>query len=368
MTGAVVVGASLAGSAAARALALSGVPVTLLERATFPRPRVCGELLSARARDELSRAGLLDRVLEAGAETIDRFAVVRADGRRVEGALPRPVLSLSRGRLDAIVAQAARHAGARLLEGVTVTSLSGNLEEGFLVKAPSFELRARAAIGAWGRYSPLDGRLGRSFYWGDAALFGFQKHLRGHALHLRGRVVLHLFRGGYLGLSRVEGELVNLAALATTEVARAAHDDLGLLLARLKIESPTLASDLEGLQPEPGPPLLSEPVPLVKKSAVEGDLLLAGDAAGLVDPWTGRGMGKALASGRLAGEVLAAHLAGGLDAAALRARHVADERELARGDFLRARLLRPVFTGPASLLVHPSASFLARALVRWSAA
>jgi flavin-dependent dehydrogenase len=181
--------------------------------------------------------------------------------------------------------------------------------------------------------------------------------------------VLHLFRGGYLGLSRVEGGAVNLAALATIEVAKAAHEDFDVLLARLRIESPALARDLEGLSPEAGPVLLSEPVHLVPREPWAGDVLLAGDAAGLLDPWTGRGMGKALSSGRLAGDAVEQLLAGRAGASALRALHARDERRLARGDFVRSRLLRPVFTGGFGAgLVHPAASPLARALVRWVAA
>ena len=109
-----VIGGSLAGSAAAAALARGGADVLVLEKARFPRPKICGEFLSHEALPVLERMGALAEVSRAGPERIDRFAVVRTDGRSVEAPLAAPVLSISRDRLDAIVARAAEDAGARV--------------------------------------------------------------------------------------------------------------------------------------------------------------------------------------------------------------------------------------------------------------
>src|SRR5207237_406652 len=82
---------------------------------------------------------------------------------------------------------------------------------------------------------------------------------RGNGDRLAGRAVLHVFAGGYLGLSRVEGGVVNLAALVTPALAKEAHHDFDVLLTRLCEGSAALAEDLDGLTPELGPVLLSEP-------------------------------------------------------------------------------------------------------------
>ncbi|MEO6324088.1 MAG: FAD-dependent monooxygenase, partial [Thermoanaerobaculia bacterium] len=215
-----IIGGSLAGSAAAAALARGGAHVVVLEKARFPRPRMCGEFLAGSARPHLERLGILQAIIDAGAETIERFSVVRQDGRCVEAPLPAPVLSISRQTLDTLVSRAAVDVGAQARFGVTVLSIDGSLEDGFLLSGPGLRLRARVVVGAWGRYSPLDGKLGRAFFGTPAPLFGFKKHLVGPgADRLLNRVVLHLFPGGYLGLSRVEGGIVNLAALVQPRVA-----------------------------------------------------------------------------------------------------------------------------------------------------
>jgi len=360
-----VVGGSLAGSAAAGALSRGGASAVVLEKALFPRQKICGSFLSAEAEPVLKRLGALDEIRATGAETIHRFALVRPDGRRVEVDLPAPVLSISRARLDSLVAAAAERHGARIRFGVAVTSFEGNLREGFRLMFPGGELSARVVLGAWGRYSPLDGRLGREFFGLPAPLFGFKKHLSGRHEHLAGRAVLHLFEGGYLGLSRVEGAVVNLAALARPRVAQSAHHDFDELLSRLKKESPSLAADLEGLSPVPGPVLLSEPVHLGPHGCVAGDILVAGDAAGVIDPFTGTGMALALLSGEAAADPILRFLAGQLDTDGLKREHSEAYRKIAGRRFAFSRLFRSVFYGGlASRLVGPATAPLARVAVR----
>jgi flavin-dependent dehydrogenase len=305
--------------------------------------------------------GLGEELRREEPETITRFTLVQSSGRRIDAELPAPVLSISRARLDSLAAAAAERAGAEFRFGATVLAVEGDLQRGFLVKGPGLELHARAAVGAWGRFSPLDSRLGRSFIRRRSSLFGFGKTLAGNGDRFAGRAVLHFFEGGYVGLSRVEGGLVNLAALASRPVVHEAHDDLDGLLARLSRESAALARDLEGLEAVPGPPLFSEPMYLGPHGALAGDVLCVGDAAGVIDPFTGTGMSLALLFGEAVAAPLADFLSGALDAAALRTAHRRRHREIAGRRFVYSRLFRPFFSGGAlSRLVHPAAAPLAR--------
>ncbi len=357
-----VVGGSLAGAAAASALARAGARVVVLEKARFPRHKVCGCFLSHEALPVLGRMGVEEEELrKVNSETITRFTLVQSSGRRVDAALPESVLSISRARLDALAAQAAERAGADIRFGATVLAVEGNLERGFLLKGPGWELAARAVVGAWGRYSPLDVRLGRSFIRRKSSLFGFGKTLTGSSDHLANRAVLHFFEGGYVGLSRVEGGLVNLAALSNSRVAKSAHHDFDSLLDRLREESPALAADLAGLTAVPGPALVSEPVTLGAHGALAGDVLCVGDAAGVIDPYTGTGMSLALLFGDAAAAPLAAFLAGTLDAEGLRQEHLGRHRGIAGRRFLYSRLFRPFFSGGLlSRFIRPAATPFAR--------
>ena len=356
-----MIGGSLAGSAAAYALVRAGARVIVLEKALFPRDKVCGCFLSHEAFPVLRRMGIEEALRKENPETITRFALVERGGKRVEADLPALVLSISRRRLDTLVAQAAERAGAQMRFGTTVLSLEGDLLEGFRIKGLDLEVAARAVVGAWGRYSPMDGRLGRTFIRRKSSLFGFGKMLVGKSGHLANRAVLHFFEGGYVGLSRVEGGLVNLAALANSRVAQSAHHDFDSLLDRLSRQSPALAADLEALSPLTGPVLLSEPVHLGAHGALAGDVLCVGDAAGVIDPYTGTGMSLALLFGEAVAAPLAGFIAGTLDVEGLRSAHLRGHREIAGRRFFLSRLFRPFFSGGvASRFVSPAAAPIAR--------
>ena len=149
--------------------------------------------------------------------------------------------------------------------------------------------------------------------------------------------------------------------MASRAVVHEAHDDLESLLERLCRRSGALARDLEGLLPTPGPPLVSEPMYLGPHGALAGDVLCVGDAAGVIDPYTGTGMSLALLFGEAVAQPLAAFLAGTLDAKSLRRAHLRRHGEIAGIRFLTSRMFRPFFSGGfLSRLIQPEAAPLAR--------
>ena len=84
----VVVGAGPAGSAAAILLAERGWSVTLLDKAAFPRPKICGEYLSPEGARVLHRLGVLKAVDAAGAQPLHGMRIVAPDGTVLAGTYP----------------------------------------------------------------------------------------------------------------------------------------------------------------------------------------------------------------------------------------------------------------------------------------
>jgi flavin-dependent dehydrogenase len=346
----VVVGAGPAGASAAIVLARGGRRALVLEKDRFPRPKVCGEFLSSDAVSSLEKLGVLAAVERAGPERIERGSLHWPRGRSASFDLPAPAYGLSRQVLDDLVARAAAAAGADTRFDARVLSVEADDTGAFRVRftrnQAEQEVRARYVIGAWGRWDALDRRLDRGFQRSGSRYFGWSRDYDGDTSALAGQVRLFFFAGGYCGLSRVEGGRVNLAGIVSERVLRGQKRVWDGVLAHARRSNRTLDADLSPLAPGPTGYLGAGPVYFTAKPPVEEGILMAGDAAGVIDPFSGEGQAAALASGTLAGETIVSALAGSLSpAAAARAYAGAWKRSQGRR-FVWSSLFRRLVLSP----------------------
>ena len=312
---AVVVGAGPAGSSAATVLCGRSRKVLLLEKDVFPRHKVCGEFLSADALPSLERIGARELVLRATQERMTRGSLHLSGGRAVSFPLPEPALGISRFRLDDLLAGRAREAGADVRFGARVIGAEPAGKTGFRVRfvhrQAEHAVEARAVIGAWGRWDALDRSLARSFLVGSR-FFGWSRDYAGAGSSFAGEVRLYLFSGGYCGLSRVEGGAVNLAGVVSEAAWKRAGGGWPAVLDSARGSNAQLDSDLSTLAAGPVGFLGTGPVFFTAKPPTENGILMAGDAAGVLDPFSGEGQSAALASGILAAETVERQLSGEL--------------------------------------------------------
>lgn len=354
-----VIGGGLAGCSAALSLARSGADVALFEAGDPARHRVCGEFLSPESRATLGRLGLRDAVSRAGARAVSaaRFRCgTQSAAFALEG---RSGLALSRAVLDPLLWSAAQNAGARAYSHAKARQLRPD-GEGFAFQIGAQSWRARRVILAAGRAAAPKPAA-------QQALFcGLKAHFAGGDLET-GCVEMHLFRGGYCGLVRVEGGATNACLLADyPTLGRRAPDEFWQALLR---ENAGLRARLGGA---------TRLTPWATTAAVcferfrpsgEGDwprgVLCAGDAAGYIHPFVGDGMAMALRAGELSAAVARQlHLTGDEAARLYRA---AWQREFAPRLKLAARLhplaLRPQWAEPILPWLRALPP-LSRALVR----
>ncbi len=308
---AIVVGAGPAGSAAAVLLAEHGHSVLLLDKAAFPRPKLCGEYLSPETARILDRLGVLKAVDQAGAVPIRGMQITAPDGTRLEGRYPTAgayrgyrdhALAIRRLSFDQILVERAKALPVEVRERHRVEDLLVETDRVVGVRAADvhgrvLEARAPLVIGADGRQSVVARRLGL---------------LGAHALR---RMALLTYVEG-LGDFEDLGEIyVDPPDYAILNPVAAGVASLSLVVpfghaapfagrletfffARLK-QLDHLAPRLAGMR-SVAPVAALGPLAYRVERPRHGGVLVIGDAAGFFDPFTGEGIYAALRSAELA--------------------------------------------------------------------
>ncbi|MCM3884941.1 geranylgeranyl reductase family protein [Frankia sp. R82] len=294
----VVVGAGPAGGSAARAAAAAGARVCLLERSAVPRYKTCGGGLVGLSADHvgIDLTGLVRSTASALTVTLDgRYEASR--GRR-DG---RPWLSMvMRAELDAALLAAAQQAGATVRTGVQVVGLAENGDAVTVRVRSGADVRARVVIGADGTSGRCGSYVGVRCDQVDVGLEGEFVVDAAMADRWAGRMLLDWgpVPGSY-GWVFPKGRVLTVGVIGDRAQGAALRSYYRRFVERF---------GLAGLPREHDSGHLTR-VRAVDSPLRRGRVIVSGDAAGLLDPWTREGISFALRSGRLAGEAAAATVA-----------------------------------------------------------
>jgi flavin-dependent dehydrogenase len=266
--------------------------VLLVDKRTFPRWKICGSCLNGVALRALETAGLGDLLDALGAVPLERIRLA-LQGRELELALPAG-RSLSRGRLDLALCEAAIAAGA-VLRSPWEATVAGSHPAGrevLLRCGADVQLTsARVVLVASGLGSPaLGAELPIETRISPRARIGAGCELdAGVKGYGRGTIHMAIGRHGYVGLVRNEAGALNLAA---------AFDRPHLIAAGGPAASAAAVLAEAGFAPLPEAAAATwraTPALTRRSTPPAADrVLLLGDAAGYVEPFTGEGMGWAL--------------------------------------------------------------------------
>jgi flavin-dependent dehydrogenase len=212
---AAVIGSGPAGATAARLLAQVGWSVALIERAGFPRRKVCGEFISAATMPVLEACGVAGDFLAQAGPPVHKVAAYFGY-TMVEAPLPHAKAgwgrALGREHLDVLLRDAAVAAGAMLFQPAEVAALSRQADRHILTLRradAADEICARVVIAACGSWNTR-GSFAVTAKSRQSDLFAFKAHFRGGAL-ADGVMPLLAFPGGYGGIVHSDGGRVTLS-------------------------------------------------------------------------------------------------------------------------------------------------------------
>ena len=284
-----IVGGGPAGSTCAAFCAAAGLRTVLVEREKFPREKVCGDCINPACWPVLRRLAVLEHVRALPYGKLDRVEFIAIGGQKVIVDLPsgdESEIAIKRSLLDNLLLNRARELGAEIHEGSIVTALSKTASRNWKIDIVTQTFGARFLVGADGRNSTV-ARLCNLLPRPERERVALQAHIP-LPRDFGNRVVLQFLPEGYSGQAPVNETELNLCLVGTPPTISS--------LRKWAERHFQIGSD----QPwRTITPLTRAPIP-----STQENLFFIGDAARVVEPFTGEGIYYALRSGELAANAI----------------------------------------------------------------
>lgn len=309
----VIVGAGPAGVSCALILSRSGLKVGVVDKAVFPRDKVCGDALSAdvvRQLPMLSENLARDFALHETRMPSYGVRLFAPDRSSVD--LPFTAKDASKGYVwprhdfDNFLVSHLKAAGnCKIFEGMTVTDVSTKADEVY-VHTNRQLLRARMVVGADGANSVVARLVGTKSIDRGHHSAGLRVYYEGvDGFDERNHIELHFFRDilpGYLWIFPLHGGRANVGIGMLSSVVARRRINLRHTLEELLTTDPLLRKRFINARPLESVKGHGLPLGSTKRKLSGDRFLLVGDAASLIDPFTGEGIGNAIRSGRVAAD------------------------------------------------------------------
>ncbi|MFC1746962.1 NAD(P)/FAD-dependent oxidoreductase [Candidatus Neomarinimicrobiota bacterium] len=310
----IIVGGGPAGAAATLYARRLGMQTLLVDKAAFPRDKVCGDALSGKSVEILRDLDLLEKTAQLPGAAIRRIIFTSPAHTELEIDLTKSSLNqipegyvIRRRVFDAFLFEEARNAADECLEEFTVKDLVR--EDGYVSgvrgilgnSSEELTFRSRIVLGADGFNSIVARKTGLYRHESRHMIVALRQYFE-NVQGLTDQIELHFIDEvipGYFWIFPLENGYANVGIGMIHSALKAQHIDLRAALAAA-MDSSTFRERFAQAVPQENPVGWNLPVGSRHSPNVGDGFLLLGDAAGLIDPFTGEGIGNALYSARVA--------------------------------------------------------------------
>lgn len=285
-----IVGGGPAGSVCAALCAAAGMQVALIEREKFPREKVCGDCINPSCWPVLERLDVAQQIRNSPSVALNGVEFIAIGGQKLRidfAPNERTMVSIKRSHFDNILLNRARELGARIHEQATVVSLHTTRDRDWKIDIVRETFLTRVLVGADGRNSTV-ARLSNLLPPPERERIALQAHIR-LPPDFGNRIVLQFLPEGYSGQAPVNDRELNLCLVGTPPTISPLRTWAERQF-NLPVDQPWRTIT----------PLTRAPI-----AAHRDNLFFIGDAARVVEPFTGEGIYYALRSGELAATAIA---------------------------------------------------------------
>ncbi|MEI6323579.1 MAG: NAD(P)/FAD-dependent oxidoreductase [bacterium] len=326
----IIVGAGPAGSSCAIHCAEKGLKVLMIDSSRFPRDKVCGDCLNPSAWPVLERLGLSSRVQELPNSSVRAIRFSVAGGHTIELPLSQgqQEVVVRRREFDALLTERAQEEGVEFQDGTTITSLQRLRTLWEVTSSHGIIGRAPQIVAADGRNSTVARYLRMLSAPRRDDRVGLQTHIP-HPAGYGGALEMHLYHNGYGGIADLGNGIANLCLVSNAGTMRKLRKEAEV---RYQVSS---AIAWRSISP------ISRSNP---RSVARDGVYLCGDAARVVEPFTGEGIAFALQSGTMLAKILSSRRETALGEQ--ERKYIAAHKELYRGKLWVNHLTRLLSQNP----------------------
>ena len=302
-----IIGGGLAGLTLSISLQQLGHSVILFEKETYPFHKVCGEYISLESWNFL--ANEIGIPLEAiKVPVIKKLWVTSPNGNSLKTDLDLGGFGISRFKLDLILKETAEKAGVKILENCKAEDIFFS-QDNFIIKTTEGNFNAKVCAGSWGKRSNFDVKWKRAFINKSSSRLNNYVGIKYHVkMDFPNDVIaLHNFKDGYCGMSKIEDDKYCVCYLTKASNIKKAGS-IEKAEKNILSQNPHLKNVFENMVHCYPAPLSISQVSFSKKNAVENNVLLLGDAAGMITPLCGNGMSMAMHGAKTASVSISAFL------------------------------------------------------------
>jgi menaquinone-9 beta-reductase len=308
----IIIGGGLAGLSAAILLSKMKHNVLLIEKETYPFHRVCGEYISNESWNFLvNEIGV--PLHDFNIPQIKKLWLTAPNGNSLNADLVLGGFGISRFNLDNKLQAIAKQHGVAVFENCKVDDVvfKDNL---FSVFTNNIKFVAKVCCGAWGKRSNIDLKWKRPFSTKQSDrlnnYIGVKYHVT--ADFASDTIALHNFKNGYCGFSQIENNLYCICYLTKASNLKQAGS-IEKMEATILSENPHLKKIFATAVKIFDNPVTISQISFSKKSCIENNVIMLGDAAGMITPLCGNGMSIALHTAKFASKHINLFLTNNID-------------------------------------------------------
>ncbi len=302
-----IIGGGLAGLTLSISLAKLGFSVILFEKETYPFHKVCGEYISLESWHYLeTEMGV--PLSEMNLPIIKKLWVTAPNGSSLNSDLDLGGFGISRFTLDNNLKTIAENIGVNILQNCKAEDIQF-IENIFTIKTTQGIYQSKVCCGSWGKRSNFDIKWKRLFTTKKSErlnnFVGIKYHVKTDFPN--DMIALHNFKDGYCGISKIEDDKYCVCYLTKACNIKEANS-IENAEKNILSENPHLQKLFSSMQKLYDEPVTISQISFSKKNAVENNILMLGDAAGMITPLCGNGMSMGMHGSKLASVSISAFL------------------------------------------------------------